>query len=78
MVREMDNPVLACASRMSFPTRDGRARRGAATGDRLPLLVYRVNVDDGQEALIRGARLSGLTLRAHAQYCRASETMPRL
>jgi predicted Zn-dependent protease len=40
------------------------AASGAATGDRLPLLVYRVNVDDGRETLIRGARLSGLTLRA--------------
>jgi len=40
------------------------AASGAATGDRLPLLVYRVNVDDGTESLIRGARLAGLTLRA--------------
>ena len=40
------------------------AASGAATGDRLPLLVYRVNVDDGTESLIRGARLTGLTLRA--------------
>jgi TldD protein len=40
------------------------AASGAATGDRLPLLVYRVNVADGQESLLRGARLSGLTLRA--------------
>jgi hypothetical protein len=37
---------------------------GAATGDRLPLLVYKVNVADGKEELVRGARLNGLTLRA--------------
>ncbi len=40
------------------------AASGAATGDRLPLLIYRVNVDDGQESLVRGARLTGLTTRA--------------
>src|SRR5208282_3306683 len=39
------------------------AASGAASGDRLPLLVYRVNVADGTESLIRGARLAGLTLR---------------
>jgi predicted Zn-dependent protease len=36
----------------------------AASGDRLPLLVYRVNVDDGTESLVRGARLAGITPRA--------------
>ena len=37
---------------------------GAASGDRVPLLLYRVNVADGREELLRGARLTGLNLRA--------------
>ena len=64
MVREMDNPVLGVTSQDDLSDIVMGAAGGAATGDRLPLLVYRVNVDDGSETLIRGARLSGLTVRA--------------
>lgn len=64
IVREMDNPVLGVSGQEDLSDLVMGAASGAATGDRLPLLVYRVNPDDGQETLIRGARLSGLTLRA--------------
>jgi len=64
VVREMDNPVLGVREQDSLTEIMMGAAAGAATGDRLPLLVYRVNVDDGTEALVRGARLSGLTLRS--------------
>jgi predicted Zn-dependent protease len=64
IVREMDNPVLGVTSQDDLSDIVMGAAGGAATGDRLPLLVYRVNVDDGSETLIRGARLSGLTVRA--------------
>jgi hypothetical protein len=37
---------------------------GAGTGDRLPLVVYRVYPDDGREEMVRGARLIGLNARA--------------
>jgi predicted Zn-dependent protease len=64
IVREMDNPVLGVREQDDLSDLVMGAASGAATGDRLPLLVYRVNVDDGSESLIRGARLTGLTLRA--------------
>jgi TldD protein len=64
IVREMDNPVLGVSAQDDLSDIVMGAAGGAATGDRIPLLVYRVNVDDGTESLIRGARLTGLTLRA--------------
>jgi TldD protein len=64
IVREMDNPVLGVTEQEDLSDLVMGAASGAATGDRLPLLVYRVNPDDGSESLIRGARLAGLTVRA--------------
>jgi hypothetical protein len=64
IVRAMDNPVLGVREQEDLSEIVMGQASGAASGDRLPLLVYRVNVNDGQESLIRGARLTGLTLRA--------------
>jgi len=64
IVREMDNPVLGVREQEDLSDLMMGAASGAATGDRLPLLIYRVNMDDGSESLIRGARLTGLTLRS--------------
>jgi TldD protein len=64
LVREMDNPVLGVREQEDLSDIVMGAASGAATGERLPLLVYRVDVADGSESLIRGARLAGLTLRA--------------
>jgi predicted Zn-dependent protease len=64
IVREMDNPVLGVREQADLSEIVMGAASGAATGDRLPLLVYRVDVADGRESLIRGAHLAGLTLRA--------------
>jgi predicted Zn-dependent protease len=64
IVRAMDNPVLGVREQDDLSEIVMGAASGAGTGDRLPLLVYRVDVADGKESLIRGARLSGLTLRA--------------
>ena len=64
VVKEMDNPVLGVREQDDLSDLVMGAASGAASGDRLPLLVYRVNVDDGSETLIRGAHLAGLTLRA--------------
>lgn len=63
LVREMDNPVLGVREQEDLSDIVMSAAGGAATGDRLPLLIYRVDARDGQEELIRGARLAGLTLR---------------
>jgi len=64
IVRAMDNPVIGVREQGDLSDIVMGAASGAATGDRLPLLVYRVDVADGRESLIRGARLTGLTLRA--------------
>lgn len=64
VVRAMDNPVLGVREQDDLSEIVMGAASGAGTGDRLPLLVYRVNADDGKESLVRGARLAGLTLRA--------------
>ncbi len=64
VVKEMDNPVLGVREQDDLSEIVMGAASGAASGDRLPLLVYRVNPDDGSESLMRGARLAGLTLRA--------------
>ncbi|MGH9679938.1 MAG: metallopeptidase TldD-related protein [Candidatus Acidiferrales bacterium] len=64
IVREMDNPVLGVSEQDDLSDLMMTAASGAATGDRLPLLVYKVNADDGQETLIRGAHFTGLTPRS--------------
>ncbi len=62
-VRLMDNPTVAIADQDNASDFLATAAGGAATGERLPLLVYRVNLADGHEELVRGARLEGLTLK---------------
>lgn len=63
LVREMDNPVIASSSQEELSDALGTLATGAANGDRMPLLVYRVNVNDGREELVRGALISQLTVR---------------
>jgi predicted Zn-dependent protease len=63
IVRAMDNPVIASSSRDELSDALGSLASGASTGTRLPLLVYRVNVDTGEEELVRGTILAGLTTR---------------
>ncbi len=63
-VRRMDNPVVGIHHQDELSDVIAGLAAGAATGDRLPLLMYRVNVNDGSEILVRGARLTGVTLRA--------------
>jgi TldD protein len=63
IVREMDNPVIASSSQEELSDALAVLASGAPKGDRVPLLVYRVNVDDGHEELVRGAILSGIASR---------------
>jgi hypothetical protein len=63
LVREMDNPVIASSSQEELSDSLAVLASGAPNGDRLPLLVYRVNVNDGREELVRGAMISQLTAR---------------
>jgi len=64
IVREMDNPALSLLHQEDFSELLGSFGGGAGTGDRLPLLVYRVYPQDGREEIIRGARIIGLNTRA--------------
>ncbi len=63
LVREMDNPVIASSSQEELSDSLATLASGAPNGDRTPLLVYRVNVSDGREELVRGALISQLTVR---------------
>jgi hypothetical protein len=64
IVRQMDNPVVASTNQDELSDSFSLLASGAPNGDRLPLLVYRVNVQDGGEELVRGAILARLTSRS--------------
>jgi predicted Zn-dependent protease len=64
VVKKMDNPAVAINRQEDFSEFIGAAAGGAGSGDRLPLLLYRVYVEGGREEPLRGAMLRGLNLRA--------------
>ena len=64
IIREMDNPVIGSSSQDELSDALAMLATGAPKGDRMPLLVYRVNVNDGHEELVRGAILSGINTRS--------------
>ena len=64
VVREMDNPSISLLHQEDFQELLASFGGGAGTGDRLPLVVYRVYPDDGREEMIRGARIIGMNARA--------------
>jgi TldD protein len=63
VVREMDNPSLSLLHQDEFSELLASFGGGAGTGDRLPLLVYKVYPEDGREEIIRGARIIGVNTR---------------
>ena len=63
VVREMDNPSLSLLHQDDFSELLASFGGGAGTGDRLPLVVYKIYPDDGRMELMRGARIIGLTSR---------------
>jgi len=64
IVREMDNPTISLLHQDEFQTLLASFGGGAGTGDRLPLVVYRVYPENGREEIVRGARLIGINSRA--------------
>jgi TldD protein len=62
-VKEMDNPALSSQNQQDFSDYLGEIAGGVASGERMPLLYYRVYVADGHEELVRGGHIEGLTLR---------------
>ncbi len=63
IVRKMDNAVIGSSSQDELSDALATLASGAPNGDRMPLLVYRVNLSDGREELVRGAILTSLTSR---------------
>jgi predicted Zn-dependent protease len=63
-VKRMDNPALSSVRSQDFADFIGEVAGGITSGLRVPLLVYRVYVDDGHEELVRGGTLQGLMLRS--------------
>jgi TldD protein len=63
VVREMDNPAISLLHQDDFSELLASFGGGAGTGDRLPLIVYKVYPEDGREEMIRGARIIGLNTR---------------
>jgi TldD protein len=64
IVRQMDNPAVSLLHQEDFSELLASFGGGAGTGDRLPLLVYKVYPQDGREEIIRGARIIGLNTRS--------------
>jgi TldD protein len=63
-VRRMDNPALSSVHSDDFSEFIGEIASGISSGERMPLFVYRVYVDDGHEELVRGGIIQGLMLRS--------------
>lgn len=63
-VRRMDNPALSSVHSDDFSEFIGEIASGISSGERMPLFVYRVYVDDGREELVRGGIIQGLMLRS--------------
>jgi TldD protein len=64
LVREMDNPSLSLLHQEDFSELLASYGGGAGSGDRLPLLVFKVFPEDGREEVMRGARIVGVTSRS--------------
>jgi len=64
IVRQMDNPAISFLHQEDFSELLASFGGGAGTGDRLPLVVYRVYPADGREEIVRGMRVIGLSTRS--------------
>jgi TldD protein len=62
-VKEMDNPAISLLHQEDFSELLASYGGGAGSGDRLPLLVYKVYPSDGHEEIVRGTRITGLSAR---------------
>jgi TldD protein len=63
-VKRMDNPALTSIRQEDFSDFIGGVAGGVASGERIPLVVFRVYVADGHEEMVRGGHIEGLQLRA--------------
>jgi TldD protein len=63
-VRSMDNPAISSIRQEDFSDFIGAVAGGVASGERVPLVMYRVYVADGREEMVRGGHIEGLQLRS--------------
>jgi TldD protein len=63
-VKQMDNPALTSVHQEDFSEFIGGVAGGIASGERIPLVLYRVYVADGREEIVRGGRIEGLSARS--------------
>jgi len=63
-VKRMDNPALSSLNSQDFSDFVQEAAGGIASGERIPLLIYKVYVADGRKELVRGGTIEGLTVRS--------------
>ena len=63
-VKQMDNPALSSVHQEDFSDFLGEVSGGIASGERVPLLLYRVYVADGREELTRGGLIQSLQMRS--------------
>jgi TldD protein len=63
-IRSMDNPALSSIRQEDFSEFIGAVAGGVASGERIPLVMYRVYVSDGREEIVRGGHIEGLQLRS--------------
>jgi TldD protein len=62
-VKRMDNPALSSIRQEDFNDFIGSIAGGISSGERMPLMVYKVYVSDGHEELVRGSHIEGLQMR---------------
>ena len=63
-IRSMDNPAISSIRQEDFSEFIGAIAGGVASGERIPLAMYRVYVADGHEEIVRGGHIEGLQLRS--------------
>jgi TldD protein len=63
-IRSMDNPAISSIRQEDFSDFIGAVAGGVASGERVPLVMYRVYVADGREEMVRGGHIEGLQLRS--------------
>ena len=63
-IKSMDNPALSSIRQEDFSDFIGAVAGGVASGERIPLVMYRVYVADGREEMVRGGHIEGLQLRS--------------
>jgi hypothetical protein len=63
-IKQMDNPALTSLTQQDYNDFIGGLAGGLSSGERIPLIVYRVYVADGREEMVRGGHIEDLTLRS--------------